>query len=53
MVDIFDESEIHFMGSFRKSLMNKYILICVNPISKWVEAIPTRINETRVVIMFL
>jgi len=41
------------MGLFSNSSGNEYILVCVNCMSKWVEAIPTRMNETRVSIRLL
>ena len=41
------------MGPFPFSFSNSYILLVVDYISKWVEAIPTRTNDVRVVAMFL
>ena len=41
------------MGPFPSSLDNLYILLVVDYVSKWVEAIPTRTNDARVVVKFL
>nr|GEZ13346.1 reverse transcriptase domain-containing protein [Tanacetum cinerariifolium] len=51
--EIFDVWGIDFMGPFPSSKGNKYILVAVDYLSKWVEAkvIPT--NDTRVVVKFL
>lgn len=43
--DVFDVWGIDFMGSFRISFGFVYILLAVDYISKWVEAIPTRTND--------
>nr|GEZ25190.1 reverse transcriptase domain-containing protein [Tanacetum cinerariifolium] len=50
---IFDVWGIDFMGSFPSSRGNKYILVAVGYLSKWVEvkALPT--NDARVVCKFL
>nr|GEY22093.1 reverse transcriptase domain-containing protein [Tanacetum cinerariifolium] len=50
---IFDVWGIDFMGPFPSSRGNKYILVAVNYLSKWVEtkALPT--NDARVVCKFL
>jgi len=53
VLDIFDVWGIDFMGPFPNSFGHEYILLCVNYVSKWVEAIPTRTNESRVVAKFL
>ena len=52
-VEIFDLWGIDFMGPFPLSYGNQYILVAVDYISKWAEAIPTRINDNQVFIMFL
>jgi len=52
-VEIFDVWGINFMGPFSSSVGNQYILIEVDYVSKWVEAIPTRTNDSRVIIKFL
>ena len=48
-VEIFDVWGIDFMGPFSSSLGYKYILVMVDYVSKWVEAIPTLTNDARVV----
>ncbi|GKB25781.1 reverse transcriptase domain-containing protein [Tanacetum coccineum] len=48
--EIFDVWGINFIGSFTSSRGNKYILVAVDYVSKWVEA-PT--NDARVVVKFL
>ena len=40
------------MGPFPPSFNNLYILLVVDYVSKWVEAIPTRTNDARVVDSF-
>nr|GEZ19417.1 reverse transcriptase domain-containing protein [Tanacetum cinerariifolium] len=51
--EIFNVLGIDFMGPFSSSRGNKYILVAVDYLSKWVEtkALPT--NDTRVVCKFL
>nr|XP_033515023.1 uncharacterized protein LOC117279580 [Nicotiana tomentosiformis] len=44
---------IDFMGPFRSLHSYEYILVVVDYVSKWVEAIPTRKNDARVVCEFL
>ena len=44
---------IDFMGPFPTSYSNKYILVAVDYISKWVEAIATPTNDNKVVMNFL
>ena len=41
------------MGPFPPSFGHQYILVAVDYISKWVEAIPCRANDHKVVIRFL
>ena len=53
IVEIFCVWGIAFMGSFLISFGNVYILVAVDYVSRWVEAIPTRINEATVVVKFL
>nr|GFA95749.1 reverse transcriptase domain-containing protein [Tanacetum cinerariifolium] len=51
--EIFDVWGIDFMGSFPSSRGNKYILVAVDCLSKWVEAKSLPINDARVVCKFL
>ena len=44
---------IDFMGPFPLSCGYLYILLAVDYVSKWVEAIPTRTNDHKVVLKFL
>ena len=41
------------MGPFPKSYRNEYILVVVDYVSKWVEAVALPPNDARVVIKFL
>ena len=41
------------MGPFPSSFSNLYILLVMDYVSKWVEAIPTRTNDASVVVKFL
>nr|GEV11184.1 reverse transcriptase domain-containing protein [Tanacetum cinerariifolium] len=50
---IFDVWGIDFMGPFPSSRGNKYILIAVDYLSKWVEAKALPTNDARVVVKFL
>ncbi|XP_057734278.1 uncharacterized protein LOC130949628 [Arachis stenosperma] len=45
--------EIDFMGPFPSSYSNSYILVAVDYMSKWVEAIATTTNDNKVVMSFL
>ena len=49
-VEIFDVWGIDFMGPFPSSSGNKYILVAVDYVSKWIEAIASPTNDTRVVL---
>nr|GFB14997.1 reverse transcriptase domain-containing protein [Tanacetum cinerariifolium] len=51
--EIFDVWGIDFMGPFPSSKGNKYILVAVDYLSKWVEAKALPINDARVVVKFL
>nr|GEY46621.1 hypothetical protein [Tanacetum cinerariifolium] len=51
--EIFDVWGIDFMGQFLNSKGNKYILVAVDYLSKWVEAKALPTNDTRVVVKFL
>ena len=52
-VEIFDLWGIDFMGPFPPSDGKEYILVAVDHVSKWVEAIPTRTNNHLEVLRFV
>nr|GEZ43246.1 reverse transcriptase domain-containing protein [Tanacetum cinerariifolium] len=51
--EIFDVWDIGFMGPFSSSRGNKYILVAVDYLSKWVEAKALPTNDARVICKFL
>ncbi|GJV87758.1 reverse transcriptase domain-containing protein [Tanacetum coccineum] len=51
--EIFDVWGIDFMGPFPSSRGNKYILVAVDYLSKWVEAKALPTNDAKVVVKFL
>nr|GEZ75887.1 reverse transcriptase domain-containing protein [Tanacetum cinerariifolium] len=51
--EIFDVWSIDFMGPFPSLKGNKYILVAVDYLSKWVEAKALPTNDARVVVKFL
>ncbi|GKC95754.1 reverse transcriptase domain-containing protein [Tanacetum coccineum] len=51
--EIFDAWGINFMGSFPSSRGNKYILMAIDYLSKWVKAKALPTNDVRVVCKFL
>jgi len=53
IVEIFDVWGIDFMGPFPASHGYTYILVAVDYVSKWVEAVATKINDHKVVVQFL
>nr|GEV88800.1 reverse transcriptase domain-containing protein [Tanacetum cinerariifolium] len=53
MCDASDYAGIDFMGPFSSSKGNKYILVVVDYLSKWVEAKALPTNDARVVVKFL
>ena len=53
VVEIFNVWGINFMGPFSSSFRIKYILLVVDYVSKWVEAIPSRTNDAKVAVKFL
>ena len=53
VVDLFDVWGIDFMGPFSVSFGYSYILVEVEYVSKWVEAIPCKVANHRVVLKFL
>ena len=52
-IEIFDVWGIDFMGPFPNSFGNLYILLAVDYVSKWVEAIPCKTNDHKIVVKFL
>ena len=52
-IEPFDVWGIDFMGPFPSSYGNKYILLAVDYVSKWVEAKATPTNDGKVVLRFL
>ena len=52
-IEIFDAWGIDFMGPFPNSFRNIYTLVVVDYISKWVEAVASRINNNKVIVKFL
>ena len=53
VVELFDVWGIDFKGPFPTSYGHTYILVGVDYVSKWVEAIPCKTNDHRVVLKFL
>ena len=51
--ELFDVWGIDFMGPFPSSFGFVYILLAVDYVSKWVEAIATKTNDSKVVIGFI
>ncbi|KAK8652157.1 hypothetical protein V6N13_061179 [Hibiscus sabdariffa] len=52
-VELFNVWGIDFMGPFSSSFGNLYILLAVDYVSKWVEAIATTRNDTKTVKRFM
>ncbi|KAL4353214.1 hypothetical protein GQ457_06G012220 [Hibiscus cannabinus] len=52
-VELFDVWGIDFMGPFPSSFGNLYILLAVNYVSKWVEAVATTQNDAKTVQRFI
>ena len=52
-VEIFDVWGIDFMGPFSMSEGNKYILVCMDYVSKSVEAQACSVNDARIICKFL
>ena len=52
-VEPFDVWGIDFIGPFPASGPYKYILVAVDYVSKWVEAIATRTNDLKVMAKFV
>ncbi|XP_070015683.1 uncharacterized protein [Nicotiana sylvestris] len=53
VVELFDVWGIDFMGPFPYSNDHKYILVAVDYVSKWVEAIALPSNDAKVVVSFV
>ncbi|XP_048435390.1 uncharacterized protein LOC125475089 [Pyrus x bretschneideri] len=53
VVELFDVWDIDFMGPCPPSFGNLYILVVVNYVSKWIEAVATKTNDHAVVVRFL
>jgi hypothetical protein len=53
VLEIFDCWGIDFMGPFPSSFGYQFILVAVDYVSKWVEAIASRTNDHRAVVKFL
>ena len=53
VVDLFDLWGIDFMGPFPVSFGYSYILVGVDYVSKWVEAILCKVADHRVVLKFM
>ncbi|RDX91290.1 gag-pol, partial [Mucuna pruriens] len=51
--EVFDVWGIDFMGPFPISNGYSYILLAVDYVSRWVEAIATKTNDAKVVVDFL
>ncbi|XP_058755348.1 uncharacterized protein LOC131628534 [Vicia villosa] len=49
-VELFDVWGIDFMEPFPSSMGNKYILVAVDYVSKWIEAVASPTNDTKVVV---
>ncbi|PIN05056.1 DNA-directed DNA polymerase [Handroanthus impetiginosus] len=52
-VELFDVWGIDFMGPFAPSFGNLYILLVVDYVSKWVEAVAVPSNDSKVVVNFI
>ena len=53
VVELFYVWGVKFMGPFPSCFGNEYILLAMGYISKWVEVIHTRTNDTKVTVAFL
>ena len=52
-IELFNVWGIDFMGPFPLSFGNLYILVAVDYVSKWIEAVALPINDAKVVTQFL
>ena len=53
VVELFDVWDIDFIGHFPSSFGNLYILLAVDYVSKWVEAIPCPRNDASTIVNFM
>lgn len=53
IIEIFDCWGIDFMGPFPPSFGYLYILVAVDYVSKWIEAVPCKTNDHKTVLRFL
>jgi len=52
IMEIFYVRGIDFMIPFPSTFQNEYIFLTVDHVPKWVEAVPTKTTEVRVVVKF-
>ena len=52
-VEVFDCWGIDFVGHFPSSCGNEYILVAIDYMSKWVEAMATSRNDAKIVVKFI
>jgi len=52
-IEVFDCWGIDFIGPLPSLFLNEYILVVVEYVSRWVEAIPTQKADGKTVIKFL
>ena len=52
-VEIFNVWGNDFIRPFPNSFGNQFILVAVDYVSKWVEVVPTKPNDNKVVVKFL
>ena len=53
VIELFDVWGIDFMDPFSSSYSNKFILVAIDCVSKWVEAVALPTNDARIVVNFL
>jgi len=53
ILEVFDYCGMDFMGPFVNSFRHEYIFLEVDYVSKWVEVVPARTNDHKIVIKFL
>ena len=51
--ELFDVWGIDFMGHFPNLYGNLYIIVGVDYVSKWVEVVPSKTSDHKVVVKFL